>query len=302
MTAYGDGARRALPGHDLNAEGYAGLLGLSRGADGSAAHAGACRSPTWPPGCRRRSPSVSGLRVAEPRRAGGVPRRRHDARLRALAHRASAQGSVVATGEAPADAGHAHRRARLLRRLPVRRRPRARVRRARAAVLRPRRRAGRATRSSRPRQYDVAGQDALRGRLTTLFAVAAARASGSRCSRTTRPASRPVRTSADALADPDLRRPRRRRRTSRSPTARLVAAGPTGGLGPRAGDPTRTSAPALGADTDAVLAELGSDPATAARHRGPGSTAPRRARLDAPAATRGATRATAERRTVGPRP
>ncbi len=86
MTAYGDGARAALPGHDLNAEGYAGLLGLSRGTDGQAA------MPPVPvsdmaAGLQAALAVVSGLRVAESAAVGRLPRRRDDARLGPVAHR-----------------------------------------------------------------------------------------------------------------------------------------------------------------------------------------------------------------------
>ncbi|HET7902570.1 MAG TPA: CoA transferase, partial [Candidatus Nanopelagicales bacterium] len=97
MTAYGDGARRALPGHDLNAEGYAGILGLARGTDG------AVGMPAQPvadmaTGLQAALAVVSGLRLAE----RGVPMRADVTMLdSALSLTGLAQGTAVATGSTP---------------------------------------------------------------------------------------------------------------------------------------------------------------------------------------------------------
>jgi alpha-methylacyl-CoA racemase len=109
-------------------------------------------------------------------------------------------------------------------------------------------------------QYDVAGQDALRGRLTTVF--------GSRPRQEwltllegDQTCVTPVRTSAEALADPDLRR-RGVVIDARLSDGSLVPAARAAAWVPGA-QPAPQSAPALGADADDVLAELGLDPATA---------------------------------------
>jgi alpha-methylacyl-CoA racemase len=119
------------------------------------------------------------------------------------------------------------------------------------------------------RQYDVAGQDALRGELTTLFA-SRPRADWLALLEHDQTCVTPVRTVADALADPDLVE----RGVvvdvgladgSRTPLSRSAA-----WVAPRAGDPL--TAPALGAHTDDVLRELGRDPGSV---RATGAVGPR---------------------------
>ena len=56
MTAYGDGERAALPGSRPQRRGLRRHPGPLARCRRSARDAGACPSPTWPPGCRRRSP------------------------------------------------------------------------------------------------------------------------------------------------------------------------------------------------------------------------------------------------------
>ena len=108
-------------------------------------------------------------------------------------------------------------------------------------------------------QYDVTGQDALRGRLTTLFAVAAApRVAGAARGR-------PDLRHAGAQHGRRARRPRPARRgasssTSRSPTARSSRRR-VRSRGSPSRPRTRSPRPALGRDGDALLAELGLDPA-----------------------------------------
>ena len=104
MTAYGDGERAALPGHDLNVEGYAGILGLSRGVDGGAA------MPPFPiadmaSGLQAALAVVAGLRVAEAHGApsSAAPAFRADVTMldSAMSLTAIGQGTVMSTGEAP---------------------------------------------------------------------------------------------------------------------------------------------------------------------------------------------------------
>lgn len=255
MTAYGDGARRVLPGHDLNAEGYAGLLGLARGHDGAAG------MPAQPvadmaTGLQAALAVVSGLRLAE----RGEPLRADVTMLdSALSLTGLAQGAVAATGDAPPTpdvltgglASYGVYRCADGLELAV-------------GALEPQF-FGRAMElADRPelaaRQYDVTGQDSLRGELTTLFA-SRPRADWLALLEHDQTCVTPVRTVADALADTDLRD----RGVvvdvgladgSLTPLSRSAA-----WVGPRAGDPL--TAPALGAHTDDVLRELGRDPGSA---------------------------------------
>ncbi len=254
MTAYGDGDRATLPGHDLNVEGYAGLLGLSRGADGSAAMP-AVPFADMATGLQAALAAVSGLRVTQPRTGDGF---RVDVTMldSALSLTSLGQGSVIATGEGPPtpdmlSGGLAcYGIYRCADGLEIA-----------CGALEPQFFGRVAELVGDPGlamvQYDVAGQDALRGRLTTVF--------GSRPRQewlglleADQTCVTPVRTSAEALADPDLRRRGVVTDAALSdgslvPAARPAAWVPSAALGPQ-------SAPALGADTDAVLADLGLDP------------------------------------------
>ena len=255
MTAYGDGARATLPGHDLNAQGYAGILGSSRGADGALA------MPALPfvdmvTGLQAALAVVSGLRVAE----GGSGFRTDVTMLdSALSLTGVAQGAVIATGQQPPapDAltgGLAcygvYRCADGLEIACGALEPKF-FGRVAALVGDP---------SLARMQYDVAGQDALRGRLTVLF--------GSRprhewlaLLEEDQTCVSPVRTTVEALADPDLR--------DRGVVVDValadgstVAAGRSAAWVPLPDDPTApAAAPALGQHTDEVLAWLGRDAA-----------------------------------------
>ena len=200
MTAYGDGARAALPGHDLNAEGYAGLLGLSRGVDGAATMP-AVPVSDMATGLQAALAVVSGLRVAESPHGGGF---RADVTMldSALSLTAIGQGSVLATGEAPPTpdvltGGLAcygiYRCADGLELACGALEPQFF---GRVAEL-----VGDPTLAAV--QYDITGQDALRGRLTTLFA-SRPRHEWLALLEHEQTCVTPVRSAAQALADPDL--------------------------------------------------------------------------------------------------
>jgi crotonobetainyl-CoA:carnitine CoA-transferase CaiB-like acyl-CoA transferase len=255
MTAYGDGGRTRLPGHDLNVQGYAGILGLSRGVDGSAAMPG-LPFVDMATGLQAALAAVSGLRVTAPRTGEGF---RVDVTMldSALSLTGIGQGSVIATGEGPPNpdmltGGLAcygiYRCADGLEIACGALEPQFF---GRVAEL-----VGDASLAAV--QYDVAGQDALRGRLTTVF--------GSRprhewlaLLEEDQTCVSPVRTSAEALADPDLRRRGVVTDVALSDGS-LVAAGRPAAWAP-APELDPQSAPALGADSDAVVADLGLDPA-----------------------------------------
>ena len=248
LTAYGDGSRAALPGHDLNAEGYAGLLGPARGVDGSVSLP-AVPTADLATGLQAALAVVSGLRVA-----GGF---RADVSMldSAMSLAIVDQGAVVATGEdgpvpgmltgglacygvyrcadglelvvAPIEPGFFARFAELVGAPDL-------------AAL----------------QYDVAGQDALRGRLTVLFAEHP-REHWLALLEDDQTCVSPVRTVAEALADPDL--------AARGVlTEAALADGTSRTLAKAApwtsGDPARgRRAPGLGEHTEEVLAALGPD-------------------------------------------
>ncbi|MFN8148047.1 MAG: CoA transferase [Candidatus Nanopelagicales bacterium] len=199
MTAYGDGARRTLPGHDLNAEGYAGLLGLARGHDGTIG------MPAQPvadmaTGLQAALAVVSGLRLAE----RGEPLRADVTMLdSALSLTGLAQGAVAATGSAPPTpdvltgglASYGTYRCADGLEVAVGALEPQFFGRAMELVGRP---------ELAARQYDVTGQDSLRGELTTLFAERP-RADWLALLEHDQTCITPVRTVADALDDEDLR-------------------------------------------------------------------------------------------------
>ncbi|MBI1377637.1 MAG: CoA transferase [Frankiales bacterium] len=250
LTAYGDGGRAALPGHDLNALSYAGVLGLSRGPDGM---------PPLPPvpvadfatGLHAALAAVSGLRSA----AGGTGFRADVTMVdSALSFTPMAQGAVVATGAPPpvpdALTGGlgcygVYRCADGLE-LAV-------------GALEPQFFARIAELVGEPdlaaAQYDVAGQDALHGRLVALFA-GRPRQDWLDLLEHDHTCVSPVRTVADALADPDLR--------ARGVTVDVpLADGSTAVVGRSAAwapaPPAPSRAPGLGEHTDEVLGALGVD-------------------------------------------
>jgi crotonobetainyl-CoA:carnitine CoA-transferase CaiB-like acyl-CoA transferase len=115
-------------------------------------------------------------------------------------------------------------------------------------------------------QYDIAGQDALRGRLTALFAEHP-RAHWLALLEHDQTCVSPVRTVAEALADPDL--------AARGVLSEAALADGSPRTVAKAapwapGDPARgRGAPGLGAHTDEVLAGLGSDPSGGVGAHGP---------------------------------
>jgi alpha-methylacyl-CoA racemase len=265
LTAYGDGERAALPGHDLNAEGYAGLLGPSRTADGSVPMP-AVPHADLATGLQAALAVVSGLRVA-----GGF---RADVSMldSAMSLAILDQGAVVATGSdgpvpgmltgglacygvyrcadglevvvAPIEPGFFARFAELVGHPDL-------------VAL----------------QYDVAGQDGLRGRLSALFAEQP-RAHWLALLEDDQTCVSPVRTVAEALDDADLRSRGVLSEVSLADgTTRTVAkAAPW-----TAGDPARgTGAPGLGEHAGEVLAALDPDGLRAAGALGPeGTVGPR---------------------------
>jgi crotonobetainyl-CoA:carnitine CoA-transferase CaiB-like acyl-CoA transferase len=258
MTAYGEGARAALPGHDLNVEGYAGILGLSRGVDGSAA------MPPFPmadmaSGLQAALAVVAGLRVADAQRSPSTdaPAFRADVTMldSALSLTAIGQGSVLATGEAPpvpdvlsgALACYGIYRCSDGAELAV-------------GALEPKFFGRVAELVGDPTladvQYDIAGQDALRGRLARLFGTRP-RADWLDLLEGDQTCVTPVRTSAEALADPDLRDRGVLEDVALADGRTAVAARPVAWL---PADGAVHGAPALGAHTDEVLRSLGVDP------------------------------------------
>jgi alpha-methylacyl-CoA racemase len=251
MTAYGDGARSTLPAHDLNTEGMAGMLGLARGADGSVA------MPALPvvdmaTGLQAALAVTAGLRVA----GAGEGGFRADVTMldSALSLTAIGQGHVLAGADgAPTPdiltGGLAcygiYRCADGLEVVLGALEPQF-FGRVAELVGDP---------SLAGVQYDVA-QDALRGRLTALFA-SRPRHEWLDLLEDDQTCLTPVRSSGAALADPDLR--------ARGVVADIgLADGTTAPAGRPAAwvpvvEPLR-SAPALGADTDDVLRRLGHDP------------------------------------------
>jgi crotonobetainyl-CoA:carnitine CoA-transferase CaiB-like acyl-CoA transferase len=258
LTAYGDGTRAALPGHDLNAEGFAGLLGPSRGADGSVS------LPSVPmadlaTGLQAALAVVSGLRVADGFRA--------DVSMldSAMSLAIVDQGAVLATGADGPVPGMltgglacygVYRCADGLEVV--------------LAPIEPRFFARFAELAGAPDlvalQYDIAGQDALRGRLTALFAEHP-RAHWLALLEHDQTCVSPVRTVAEALADPDL--------AARGVLSEAALADGSPRTVAKAapwapGDPARgRGAPGLGAHTDEVLAGLGSDPSGGVGAHGP---------------------------------
>ncbi|MSV44185.1 MAG: CoA transferase [Actinobacteria bacterium] len=99
MTAFGEGSRASLPGHDVNVEGFAGILGLVRDSDGSVP------LPPLPmadmaTGLQAALAVVSGLRVATDEVSPGF---RADVTMLDSAWSISqlAQAFVIAKGEGP---------------------------------------------------------------------------------------------------------------------------------------------------------------------------------------------------------
>ena len=257
MTAYGDGARAALPGHDLNVEGHAGILGLSRSGDGAPGMP-AVPFADMATGLHAALAVVSGLRVTEQRRGEQF---RVDVTMldSALSLTGIGQGSVIATGEGPPTpdmltGGLAcygiYRCADGLEIACGALEPQFF---GRVAEL-----VGDPALASA--QYDVTGQDALRGRLTALFA-SRPRHEWMTLLEPDQTCVTPVRTAAEALADPDLRGRGVVVDVALSDGSLVAAARPVAWVPSEPSVPQ--SAPALGQDTDTVLAELGRDPAAA---------------------------------------
>lgn len=258
MTAYGEGERAALPGHDLNVEGYAGLLGLSRGIDGAA---------TMPPfpiadmasGLQAALAVVAGLRVADAQQPATTeaPAFRADVTMldSAMSLTAIGQGTVMATGEAPpvpdiltgALACYGIYRCADGSELAV-------------GALEPKFFARMAELVGEPdladAQYVITGQDALRGRLTLLFATRP-RAEWLDLLEHDQTCVTPLRTSVQALADPDLERRGVLESVALADGSTATAARPVAWL---PSDGSVLSVPALGEHTDAVLRALGLDP------------------------------------------
>ena len=258
MTAYGDGERTTLPGHDLNVEGYAGILGLSRGVDGAPA------MPALPfadmaTGLQAALAVVSGLRVTESR--GGEAFRVDVTMLdSALSLAGIGQGAAIATGDGPPTpdmltGGLAcYGIYRCGDGLEIA-----------CGALEPQFFGRVAELVGDPSlaqvQYDVAGQDALRGRLTTLFG-SRPRHEWLELLEDDQTCVTPVRSTADALADPDLRARGVVTDVALSDGSLVAAARPAAWVPVTGSDPQSDpqSAPALGGDGDTLLAELGLDP------------------------------------------
>ena len=258
LTAYGDGSRAALPGHDLNVEGYAGLLGLSRGSDGMPA------MPAVPfadvaTGLQAALAVMSGLRVSERHAGHGV---RADVSMidSALSLTTMTQGTVVATGMDPPardilTGGLAcygvYRCADGLELACGALEPQffGRV----AELL--------GDPALAARQYDITGQDALRGRLTTMFAERP-RHEWLELLEGDQTCVTPVHTLAEALSDPDLQARGVITEIALADGSRVAAGRPVAWLkaAPVAVDAAPAGAPGLGADTDEVLRGLGLDP------------------------------------------
>ncbi|HET7901904.1 MAG TPA: CoA transferase, partial [Candidatus Nanopelagicales bacterium] len=118
------------------------------------------------------------------------------------------------------------------------------------------------------RQYDVTGQDALRGELVQLFA-SRPRADWLALMEEDQTCVTPVRGVAEALADPDLRA-RGVVEDAHLADGSLVAVGRSVAWLPSGGRPA--AAPALGEHTDEVLHALGRDPGSV---RATGAVGPR---------------------------
>jgi crotonobetainyl-CoA:carnitine CoA-transferase CaiB-like acyl-CoA transferase len=254
ITAYGGGERAALPGHDLNAESYAGILGLSRGSDGGAAMP-AVPIADMASGLQAALAVLAGLRVAD--RGEGEGLRADVAMLdSALSLTSLGQGTVIATGEAPPTpdvltgglACYGIYRCRDGRELAV-------------GALEPQffgRIAGLVGDPTLAEvQYDVVGQDALRGRLSTLFA-SRDREDWLRLLEHDQTCVTPVRSAAEALADPDLRARGVVTEVALADGHRVLAGRPVAWVPEQVAGPQ--SAPPLGADADALLRALGRDP------------------------------------------
>ncbi len=251
LTAYGDGARAALPGHDLNAEGYAGILGLSRGSDGRASMP-AVPMADMATGLQAALAVVSGLRLAG---SGGF---RADVTMldSALSLTALGQGAVLATGADPPTpdvltGGLAcygvYRCADGLEVACGALEPQF-FRRVAELVGDP---------TLADVQYDVAGQDALRGRLSLLFATRPRRdwldlLEGDQTCVT------PVLTPAEALRDDDLVARGVVEDVGLSDGSTVRAARAVAWVVP--GTEAPAAAPALGEHADDVLHSLGLDP------------------------------------------
>jgi len=251
MTAYGDGGRATLPAHDLNSQSMAGILGLARGADGA---------PGMPPlpvvdmatGLQAALAVVSGLRVAEATDGGF----RTDVTMldSALSLTSVGQGHVIAGADGPPTpdmltGGLAcygiYRCADGLELALGALEPQFF---GRAAEL-----AGDPTLAAV--QYDAA-QDALRGRLTALFAERP-RHEWLELLEDDQTCLTPVRTAGEALADADLRARGVVVEVALSDGSTVHAGRPAAWV--PVAEPLR-GAPGLGADTDAVLRRLGHDP------------------------------------------
>jgi alpha-methylacyl-CoA racemase len=251
MTAYGDGGRAALPAHDLNTQGMAGILGLARGADGS---------PGMPPlpvvdmatGLQAALAVVSGLRVAEATDGGF----RTDVTMldSAFSLTSIGQGHVIAGTDGPPTpdmltgglACYGIYRCGDGLELAL-------------GALEPQFFGRVAELVGDPTlaavQY-AAAQDGLRGRLSALFA-SRPRHEWLDLLEDDQTCVTPVRTASEAVADDDLR--------TRGVVVEVALAD---GSTVRAGRPAAwvpvveplRAAPGLGADTDAVLRRLGHDP------------------------------------------
>ena len=251
MTAYGDAGRATLPAHDLNSQSMAGILGLARGADGA---------PGMPPlpvvdmatGLQAALAVVSGLRVAEATDGGF----RTDVTMldSALSLTSVGQGHVIAGADGPPTpdmltGGLAcygiYRCADGLELALGALEPQFF---GRAAEL-----AGDPTLAAV--QYDAA-QDALRGRLTALFAERP-RHEWLELLEDDQTCLTPVRTAGEALADADLRARGVVVEVALSDGSTVHAGRPAAWV--PVAEPLR-AAPALGADTDTVLRRLGHDP------------------------------------------
>ena len=257
ITAYGDGSRAALPGHDINAESYAGILGLARAADGSVA------MPSVPiadmaSGLQAALAVVAGLRVADAGEGMGL---RADVSMidSALSLTSLGQGTVVATGEAPPTpdvltgglACYGVYRCADGLELAVGALEPQFFRRVAELVGDP---------TLADLQYDIVGQDALRGRLATVLG-SRDRAEWLAVLEHDQTCVTPVRSASDALADPDLRTRGVVSEVALADGSTVLLGRPVAWLPEPEGEPP--AAPGLGADADAVLRRLGRDPSAA---------------------------------------
>ena len=259
MTAYGDGDRAAAARARPQRRG---LRRHPRPRPRRRRPARDARGAVRRHGHRAAGRARGGERAARgrrrPRRAGSAPTSRCSTRrCRSPACR---PGQRRRDRRGAADAGHAHRRPRLLRRLPLRRRPRAR-------------RAARWSRSSSGGSPSSSGDPCTRaGAVRRHRAGRAARSAHRRCSPRGRAHEwlallehdqtcvTPVRSAAEALADPDLRARGVVTDVALADGSLVAAARSVAWLPPN----RRRAAVGAGArasDADAVLAELGRDPA-----------------------------------------